>query len=55
MRRIIVLFIMVLFSVSSLLADTVMSAEERLKSYQKHMEMKEHSLFKQLEWKNIGP
>lgn len=31
------------------------SAEGRLKSYEKHLEMKENSIFKKLEWRNIGP
>lgn len=34
---------------------TATSAEERLKSYEKHLQMKKTSIFKSLEWRGIGP
>ncbi len=52
MKKVLILFVVLAFCLS-LTAAT--SAEERLQSYKKHLEMKENSLFKNLKWKNIGP
>jgi photosystem II stability/assembly factor-like uncharacterized protein len=40
--------------ISSLLFP-VTSADERLLSYQKHVEMRDNSIFRNLKWKGIGP
>ena len=52
MKNIFFLLIVIILSLSLTAAST---PEERLKSYQKHLEMKEKSPFKKLEWKSIGP
>ena len=52
MKKVLILFTVLAFCLS-LTAAT--SAEERLESYKKHLEMKENSLFKKMEWRNIGP
>ncbi|MCP5052190.1 MAG: glycosyl hydrolase [bacterium] len=43
------------YSMLSANDGVVTSAEARLKSYEKHLEMKGSSLFKNLKWKSIGP
>jgi photosystem II stability/assembly factor-like uncharacterized protein len=56
MKKVIAGFIVLFFSLSFIYArDTATSAEERLKSYERHLEMKEASIFKMLEWREIGP
>lgn len=56
MKKVIAGFIVLFFSLSFIYASgTATSAEERLKSYEKHLEMKEASIFKMLEWREIGP
>jgi photosystem II stability/assembly factor-like uncharacterized protein len=56
MKKMIAGFIALVFSLSFICANsTATSAEERLKSYKKHLQMKEASIFKTLEWREIGP
>jgi photosystem II stability/assembly factor-like uncharacterized protein len=56
MKKMIAGFIALVFSLSFIFASsTATSAEERLKSYEKHLQMKETSIFKKLEWREIGP
>jgi photosystem II stability/assembly factor-like uncharacterized protein len=56
MKKTIAGFIVLVFGLSFIYASrTATSTEERLKSYEKHLEMKEASIFKVLEWREIGP
>jgi photosystem II stability/assembly factor-like uncharacterized protein len=56
MKKMIAGFMVVIFGLSFIYANsTAISAEERLKSYEKHLQMKNASIFKMLEWREIGP
>ncbi len=55
MRKLLTLLFMMLFCFSLFSQSMASSAEERLESYEKHLQMKNNSIFKNLEWKNIGP
>ncbi len=56
MKKMIAGFMAVIFGLSFIYANsTATSAEERLKSYEKHLQMKNASIFKRLEWREIGP
>lgn len=56
MKKMIAGFIALVFSFSFIYASgSATSAEERLQSYEKHLEMKDASIFKRLEWREIGP
>lgn len=52
MKKVLILFTILVFCLALAAAS---STEERLQSYKKHQEMKENSLFKKLQWKNVGP
>lgn len=58
MKRVLIVLVVLAFSfflIGDKDTNPATSAEERLKSYEKHQEMKENSIFKKLEWRNIGP
>jgi photosystem II stability/assembly factor-like uncharacterized protein len=58
MKKVTVFFAVLTFVLPVIAAKdttTGTSAEERLKSYEKHLLMKEASIFKKLEWREIGP
>jgi len=59
MKKIVFGIIILLISISFIWPANVASGattpQERLKSYEKHLEMKDNSIFKKLQWREIGP
>ncbi len=55
MRRVTIVLLVFVLGGSLVWAGTGTPAAERLKSYEKHLQMKEESIFRKLEWRNIGP
>jgi photosystem II stability/assembly factor-like uncharacterized protein len=61
MKKIFVVFVVLLLGIGTTIfaetpeKDTATPAGVRLESYQKHLQMKEESIFNRLEWRNIGP
>ncbi|MEA1888061.1 MAG: hypothetical protein U9N72_12720 [Bacteroidota bacterium] len=56
MKKLFVFIIILLFSIPFYAQDTIfVTGEERLNEWKKHQEMTEKSLFRNLQWKQIGP
>ncbi|MCP4150762.1 MAG: glycosyl hydrolase [bacterium] len=53
-----IIFLLTILVLSMALVSPVQGAtraEDRLQSYEKHLELKENSIFKKLDWRNVGP